>query len=75
MKLVLVEWNDTRADLRYVSVDEIDTAPMLSIGLLVKDNKDKIVLTSMLGLSPRDCNCLQAIPKGCIKRMRSLKVR
>jgi len=47
---------------------------MVSIGCLVKIDDKKVVLSSMFpkeGID--DYNCVQAIPRGCVKRMRKLK--
>lgn len=76
MKLVLVEWHDTFAQLHWHNIGDIDIAPMVSIGCLVYEDSNKIVLSSMFGREgASDYNCVQAIPKGCIKRMRQLKIK
>ena len=75
MKIVLVEWDDTQANLHWVGIENLDTAPMVSIGCLVYEDGRKIVLSSMFGNSgENDFNCTQAIPKGCVKRMRTLTI-
>ena len=75
MKLVLVEWDDTFASIHWTGIDTLNTAPMVSIGCLVRSDKKKIVLSSMRGREGLDDNnCVQAIPRGCIKRIRQLKV-
>ncbi len=76
MKLVLVEWDDTLADIRWARIEDLNTAPMVSVGCLVREDDKKIVLSSMFGREGiGDHNCVQAIPRGCVKKIRQLKVR
>ena len=76
MKLVLVEWEDAFADLHWSSIKDLDTAPMISVGCLVHIDEKKVVLSSMFGREKiDDFNCVQAIPRSCIKRMRELRVK
>ncbi len=75
MKIVLVEWDDTFADIRWTSIDNLHVAPMVSIGCLMRINEKEVVLSSMRGREGiDDSNCVQAIPRGCVKRIRQLKV-
>ena len=56
-------------------MDTLNIAPVVSIGVLIYEDDRKIVLSSMFGRTgDNDYNCVQAIPRGCIKRMRQLKV-
>jgi hypothetical protein len=75
MKLVLIEWVDASSRLGgWHYLDENDsTLKCLSIGLVCREDESQIVLA----LSRNEGGLFSetfAIPKGCIKRMRQLRV-
>ena len=73
MKLIKVDWEDTLADVGW-SDDRLTTVKVASVGWLIHKDKDKVVLSSMIGTAGlEDFNCRQAIPRGCIKKITILK--
>ncbi len=73
MKLVKIDWEDTFADVGW-SDDQLTTVKVASVGWLISEDKDKVVLSSMIGTAGlTDFNCRQAIPRGCIKKIVTLK--
>lgn len=78
MKLVLVEWVDsTMLGQRWHCEDEIDQLDIgrcVAVGIVRRDDSDKLVITQNQDRY-RDGANLIAIPKGCIKRMRQLRVK
>ena len=73
MRLVIVEWDDILTLTGWSNKNkDVNTIPTFSVGTLVAEDDKKIVLSSMM--SSGSFNCQQAIPRGCIKRIRSLRV-
>ncbi len=77
MKIVLVEWTDsTMLGTRWHCEDEIDQLDIgrcVSVGIIRQNDDDKMVLVQNQGRY-RDGANLIALPKGCIKSIRQLKV-
>ena len=79
MKLVLVEWEDSGigahgwTDKRDKAI--VNTVSCLSIGVYVGDTEDGKAIRLLSNLNDTACLHGIAIPKGCIKRIRYLKVR
>ena len=77
MRMVLVEWDDsTMLGQRWHCEDEIsqlDIGRCVAVGIVRCDDEDKLVLVQNQGRY-RDGANLIAIPKGCIKRIRKLRV-
>lgn len=77
MKIVLVEWIDsTMLGQRWHCEDEInqlDIGRCVSVGIVRQDDDEKLVITQNQGRY-RDGANLIAIPRGCIKRIRLLRV-
>ena len=73
MKLVLIKWEDTFADVGW-SGKELDTVRINSVGWVLSKDKNKIVISSMVGTAGlMDFNCRQAIPRGSIKSIKYLE--
>ena len=76
--ILLVEWVDsTMLGQRWHCADEIDQLDIghcVSVGVVRCNDADKLVLIQSQGKF-RDGNNLIAIPKGSIKRMRTLRVK
>ena len=72
-RLVLVEWDDAANGNLWTSRDlPIHVDPVISVGILVRENDKEIELNSTLA---KEYKLQQiAIPKQCIKRVRQLKV-
>lgn len=74
MKIVIVQWDDTFADVGW-SNNELNPISIASVGVIIQEDDKKVVLAGMVGTAGlEDYNCRQAIPRGCIKRIRYLKV-
>ena len=77
MRLVLVEWVDTRfITCGWFGKDEApncDIARCVSIGCIRKTNKGDYIMMPNMSDSGTVSECI-VIPKGCIKRIRQLKV-
>ena len=77
MKIVMVEWTDsTMLGQRWHCGDEIDQLDIgrcVSVGIVRQDDDEKLVLTQNQGRYMDGANLI-AIPRGCIKRIRLLRV-
>ena len=75
MKMVLVEWNDSFFTHGWRGKDEfrdLGIAPCVSVGVVVSEDDNKITL--VLSMGEENYADSMTIPKGCIKRIRRLKV-
>ena len=75
MKMVMVEWDDSYTEYGWNQKEyykEIRPTYPVSIGVLVVDNKECITLIQTLSNSQYTGSI--TIPRGCIKRIRYLKV-
>ena len=73
MKLVKIDWEDTFADVGW-SNDDLSPVRVASVGWLIRKEKDKVVISSMIGTAGlEDFNCRQAIPRGCIKKITTIE--
>ena len=71
--LVLVKWQDTFADVGW-GTEELSPVKVNSVGWLIHKDKNKIVISSMVGTAGlEDYNCRQAIPRGCITSITNLE--
>jgi hypothetical protein len=74
-KFVRVDWVDACSNSGWHSPEKpTDLAKIVSFGYLVKEDKDKVVLAASLDLRMDGIGDSIAIPKGCITRIRTLKV-
>ncbi len=76
MKLVLVEWEDSFFTHGWRSKGEFDNlgvAPCVCVGVLVSQTNKSITL--VLSLGEENYADSMTIPKGCVKRIRYLKVK
>lgn len=76
MKILLVEWRDSVSDNSWISLESAkksDTTKVVTVGILISTNRRRLVLLPTF--SSRN-NVLGeiAIPKGCITRVRKLKI-
>lgn len=78
MKLVLVEWDDIVTDGGWKPRSApLELAKCFSVGVLIEDRKDAIVIAQSKASFDDGAHCVSdrcIIPKGCIKRMRKLKI-
>ena len=75
MKIALIEWDDSFSTSGWRDDDEIqdiDVAKCISIGIPKEETKHKITLLASRGNN--QFSGTVTIPKGCIKRIRYLKV-
>lgn len=75
MKLVLIEWEDAYTDHGWRSDDEVDglhTARTVTCGFLKKETEGYVAV--ILNQGRGVYSDAITIPKGCIKRMRRLRV-
>ncbi len=77
MRMVLVEWEDSFFGigewLDFAELKELPTARCISCGILLHETSEKIVL--IMNRGGKQGSQPMAIPRGCIKRMRQLKVK
>jgi len=74
MRMVLVEWDDSCSDGGWLPSDtDLSVSQCVTTGFLQKDKPNSIVVAQNKSSSGRYSDRI-AIPKGCIKRMRTLKV-
>ena len=76
MRLLLVEWTDASVSSDcWTPRDDYElthTVPCVSCGILIRETEKDIVLCQSLNPA---CKLLEVtIPKGCIKRIRYLKI-
>ena len=75
MKIVLVEWEDTFADVGWAE-DDLNPIIVHSVGWVIRKDKRKILLAGMIGTAGlEDKNCRQAIPRGCIRKIQELEIK
>ena len=75
MNLVLVEWTDSSAYNGWHKFGAEDCVTQcVTIGILRHEDKEQIVLTPCIS-DFGNVSDTHAIPKGCIKRVRKLKVK
>ena len=76
MKLILVEWKDTFVDVGWSGGGkDLKVISVSSIGWLIHKDKEKIVISSMIGRAGLDdFNCRQAIPRGCIASIKQINL-
>ena len=73
MRLVVITWEDTFADVGW-SDKELNPVGIASVGWLIDEDDSKVVLAGMIGTGGlEDFNCRQAIPKGCIKKITTIE--
>lgn len=73
MRLVLVEWEDSCSGSTWMGRDsEWPPASVTSIGILAREDDKQIELIPNIGISSKLHQI--AIPKGCIRRVRRVKV-
>ena len=53
MKLVKIDWEDTFADVGW-SNDDLSPVRVASVGWLIRKDKDKVVISSMIGTAGLD---------------------
>jgi len=76
MKILLVEWYDTASGIAWTdlpSAKKRHTESVISIGILINSNRREMVILPNLSKSGAVFHEV-AIPKGCIKRVRQLKI-
>lgn len=75
-KLVFVRWYDAETDLGWESNDTIvPKAPLIyTIGFLVAESDDSIVVASTVGCAGTDSNARILIPLGMIKDVKEFNV-
>lgn len=75
MKLVLVEWDDCSTRMGgWHHLDEMDSVmECFSMGVICKEDEKQIVIANSRNADGRYMETV-AIPRGCIKRIRTLKV-
>ena len=71
MKPVIVKWVDITSELIWNDEGKIKPMEFTSIGFLVEDNDDFIVLNDTEG----EWGQHTAYPKGCVKKIIQLKVK
>lgn len=74
MKLVMVEWEDSCSGHGWMGRDVgwyIER--VVSVGILISEDEEKIELIPNIS-SPNKLHQI-AIPKGCIKRIRRIKIK
>ena len=73
MKKVEITWSDTSASTGWYHRESLATQKCVvckSIGYLVHKDKERVVLSGMMG--DEEFNSIQYIPKGCIKEIRQI---
>jgi len=76
MRVIIVEWVDSAFLQGWMSRDDVKThriSPCVSVGLLVNETRDQITIMQSAGKEQYGDGL--TIPRVCIKRMRTLKVR
>lgn len=77
MKLVMVEWKDAMSACAIWTErdneDELKVLTVTAVGILYKETEDTISV--ILTINPLHYSQSITIPRGCIKRIRYLKVK
>lgn len=75
MRLICVEWNDACSSHHWEPIeDPTHVLPCITVGTLLREDENEVEVA--LTISPHHSkNNNVAIPKGCIKRIRTLRVK
>jgi hypothetical protein len=74
MKVLYVEWEDAAASIGWGDGSTDDVSSCVSIGKVVKETSNALILAGTWGAEDSDTNCRIAIPKGWIRKRKVLKV-
>jgi hypothetical protein len=75
VKLVIVEWTDSCSDGGWrIKNNDLKPSQCVTVGFLQFDEKDSIIIAQSRSDSGNWADRI-AIPKGCVKRMRTLRVK
>ena len=77
--MVLVEWEDAGADATagWMGIDEartVDGFPASTAGFMIRSDKTHISIVQGVALDGHKVTNMTIIPRGCVKRIRKLKV-
>lgn len=73
----VVEWADAVADVGWMDArEELKVARIVSVGRVVQETKDQLVIAGTFGAHEHDTdtNCRIAIPKDWVQRRRKFKL-
>ena len=71
----VVEWADAVADVGWSDArDELKVARIVSVGKVVQETKDQLVVAGTFGAHDSETNCRIAIPKDWVQRRRKIKL-
>lgn len=71
----VIEWADAVADVGWSDArDELKVARIVSVGRVVQETKDQLVVAGTFGAHDTETNCRIAIPKDWVQRRRKIKL-
>lgn len=71
----VVEWADAVADVGWGDArEELKVARIVSVGKVIQETKDQLVIAGTYGKYDTDTNCRIAIPKDWVQRRRKIKL-
>jgi len=72
----LVEWDDAYSKSGWTNPnDDLTISKCITVGLLLSENDDRVVVAQNASHTSGSIGDILAIPRGCIKRIRELKIR
>ena len=77
MRLVLVEWVDAISNSGWHSPKKelCEVSSCVTVGFLLYDEEDIITIAQNINITSGNIGDTISIPKGCVKRVRTLKVK
>lgn len=71
----VIEWADAVADVGWSDArEELKVARIVSVGRVVQETKDQLVVAGTFGADDTETNCRIAIPKDWVQRRRKIKL-
>ena len=76
MQIIMIEWEDSCTEPTWHRRDSgLDTtASCVSVGVMVHEDTSKITIFQSISITTGNIGDTITIPRGCIKRIRKLKV-
>lgn len=78
VKAVKIEWIDsTASDMSWMLLsnlpEDFEPVKIVSFGVVIKETDEYISIAQNYGTNPEQCCSLMTIPKGCIKKIRTIE--
>ena len=76
MRIVIVEWDDAYSSGGWLNPnDDLSISKCITVGLLLSEDDVRVVVAQNASLTSGSVGDILAIPRGCIKRIRKLRIK